>query len=85
MNLETTKKFQDQAFAFKKIMLAACMNIFVNYSQNMALINILNLNWKEIATNMFQVHKAVSASVHQMISFDCLIQGFIYKKLARIY
>ena len=41
----------------------------------MAIINIMNLNWKEIASGMFQVHKAVSASFHQMISLDCLIKG----------
>ena len=78
--METTKKYQDQGFAFKKIMIAACMNIYVNYSQNMSLINILNLNWKEIASSMFQVHKAVSASVHQMIALDCLIRGFFINR-----
>ena len=60
-------------------MIAACMNIFVNYNQNMTIINILNLNWKEIASSMFQVHKAVSATVHQAISLDCLIKGSSYK------
>ena len=60
------------------------MNIFVNYSQNMAIINIMNLNWKEIASSMFQVHKAVSASLHQMISLDCLIKGELFIEYHKI-
>ena len=73
--MDSTKKFEKKDFAFKTIMLSACMKIFVNYTQSMAIINTLDLNWKEIVSNMFQFHKVASGAVQQMISLECLIQG----------
>ena len=65
----------DQDYAFQKILKTTVIKIFVNYTQNMAIINTLNLNWKDIALNMFKVHQAVSGSLHQIISLECFIRG----------
>ena len=51
------------------------MKILVNYTQSMAIIKTLNLNWKEIVNNLFQLHKTTSGSINEMISLECLIQG----------
>ena len=75
LNFSTLKKYEDQDFVVEKIMISACMKILVNYTQSMAIIKTLNLNWKEIVNNLFQVHKTTSGSINEMISLECLIQG----------
>ena len=52
------------------------MKIYINYSQFMAIINYLNLNWGTIGKEMFQIHTTVSGSVNQMISLECIVHGF---------
>ena len=62
-------------FSLKKILIAGNIKIFVNYSQSMAIINTLNLNWKDLASNMFQFHQASSGAVQNLISLECLFNG----------
>ena len=54
---------------------AAFFKIFINYSQMLAIINGLNLNWNEIFLNFFDAYKPISGSVHQILSFECIFSG----------
>ena len=77
-------KFLDQEFAAQNIIISAYIKIFVNYSQFMTIINSLNLNWGDIVTGMFQIHKTVSGSLNQMISLECVLKSKNLTSLIKI-
>ena len=68
---------QDRSFAAKKMILGASIKIFANYSQTIAIINTLNLNWNQTLSDMFNFHKVVSGGFQQVISLECLLKGLI--------
>ena len=68
---------QDKSFAIKNMILGAYIKIFVNYSQTIAIIQTLNLNWDQKLSDMFYLHKTVSGGVQQVIALECLMTGLI--------
>ena len=66
---------KDQNLAIKKMISAAYVKVYVNYSQTIAIINTLQLNWDQQISDIFNVHKVVSGGVQQVIGLECLIQG----------
>ena len=51
---------------------AASLKIFMNYSQTIAILNNLNLNWK---SQIFNIHKAASGGFQQVVSVECFFTG----------
>jgi len=68
---------QDKSFAIKTMTLGASLKIFVNYSQTIAIIHSLHLNWDEKLSDMFNLHKTISSGVQQVIGLECLLEGWI--------
>ena len=68
---------QDKSFAIKNMILGAYIKIFVNYSQTIAIIQTLNLNWDQKLSDMFNLHKTASGGVQQVIALECLMTGLI--------
>lgn len=66
---------QDKSFAIKKMITGAYIKVFINYSQTIAIINTLHLNWDEKLTALFNIHKTVSGGFQQVISIECLSEG----------
>ena len=54
---------------------AAHFKIFLNYSQTIAIINTLHLNWDSILLEFFNIHKTVSGGMEQVVSIECFIAG----------
>ena len=70
-------KISNKDFTYKKMLTAAYIKIFINYSQCLSIINSLNLNWNEIFSRFFETHKILSGSVHQVLSLECVFSGFL--------
>ena len=68
----------DKEYAMENKLKAAFFKILINYSQCIAIINSLKLNWSEILLNLFQTQKVVSGSMHQAFSIECLIEGIFF-------
>jgi len=68
---------QDRSFAAKKMILGASIKIFANYSQTIAIINTLNLNWNQTLSDIFNLHKIISGGVQQVIPLECFVKGLI--------
>jgi len=66
---------QDKNFVVKKMILGAYIKIFVNYSQTIAIINTLHLNWDQKLSDLFNIHKTVSGGVQQVVALECLLEG----------
>ena len=66
---------QDKNFVVKKMILGAYIKIFVNYSQTIAIINTLHLNWDQKLSDLFNIHKTVSGGVQQVVALECLMEG----------
>ena len=62
-----------------KILTAAYIKIFINYSQCISIINSLKLNWNEIFSKFIEMHKIVSGGVHQVLSLECVFSGKLNK------
>ena len=74
-NYQSLKKFKEKEIVAQKIMFSAYTKIMLNFSQIIAIIGSLNLNWGELFTNLFPFYKIASGNLHQMISYECLISG----------
>jgi len=70
-------------FALKRMILAAYVKVFVNYSQTIAIINTLHLNWDQKISDMLNLHKSVSGGVQQVIALECLVEGNFLCKIFR--
>jgi len=78
LNYNNIMNLKDKNFAIKKMILGAYFKIFVNYSQTIAIINTLHLNWNQKLYDMFNLMKIVSGGVQQIIAVECLTTGFIF-------
>ena len=58
-----------------KMLTAAYLKIFINYSQCISIINSLKLDWNEIFSKFIETHKIVSGGVHQVLSLECVFSG----------
>jgi hypothetical protein len=67
---------KDEHFAAKKMISGAYIKVLVNYSQTIAIINTLQLDWDQKLSDLFNLHKTVSGGVQQVIAIECLIKGF---------
>ena len=68
----------DKNFAIEKFLKAAYFKILINYSQTIAIINSLKLDWSQIFLDVFQAQKVASGSLHQIIAIECIITGNIH-------
>ena len=75
MNLNKLNQLKDSSFAIKKMMTAASLKIFMNYSQTITILNSLNLNWEQQLLNIFNIHKAASGGFQEIVSLECLFTG----------
>ena len=67
----------DQSFAVKKMITAASLKIFMNYSQTISILNSLNLNWEDKLLKIFSIYKGVSGGFQQVVSIECFFTGNI--------
>ena len=56
---------------------AATLKIFINYSQTIAILNSLNLNWESKISQMFNIHQAASGGLQQVVALECFFTGKI--------
>jgi len=59
-------------------MFSAYTKILLNFSQIIAIIGSLNLDWGSLFTQLFPFYKIASGNLHQMISYECLISGNVF-------
>ena len=59
----------------KKMITAASLKIFMNYTQNIAILNSLNLNWESTILKMFNLHKAASGGLQDVVAVECFFTG----------
>ena len=65
----------NKSFAIQKMITAAYLKIFLNYSQTISIINSLHLNWNNEINYMFNLQNTVSGSFQNVISVECLMNG----------
>ena len=56
---------------------SAIVKIFMNYSQTIAILNTLNLNWEGKILEIFNIYKTASGGIQQVVSIECFFTGFI--------
>ena len=71
INLDQLNRLKNRSFAIKKMIKAATLKIFMNYSQTIAIFNSLNLNWDVQLLNIFNMHKASSGGFQEVASLEC--------------
>ena len=75
MNLNDLASLSNQSIVLKKIITAASLNIFMNYSQTITIIESLNLNWESQIMGIFNIYKTVSGGFQQIVSSECFFTG----------
>ena len=75
MNLKQLNQLKNPSFAIKKMITAAALKIFMNYSQTIAILNSLNLNWEGLLLEIFNIHKAASGGFQEVVSLECFFTG----------
>ena len=79
------KLVKNESFAVRKIINSAYFKIVINYSQTIAILNSLKLNWNEIIAQYFQIHKMASGSIDQILSIECILYGKFMNFFKTIY
>ena len=54
---------------------AASLKIFMNYTQNIAILKSLNLNWESTILEIFNISKAASGGFQDVVSVECFFTG----------
>jgi len=70
---------KSKSFAFEKIINAAYIKVFLNFSQSISILANLHLNWNALLTNFFSFQKSSSGNPQEMLAFECVFQKG-YKK-----
>ena len=70
-------KLMDQKYAVQKMLFGACIKILVNYSQSIAIIQSLNLNWSSVLSYLFIVNKTGSGNIQGIVGLECVFEGII--------
>ena len=85
MNFSKLNQLADESFAVRKMITAASLKIFMNYSQTIAILNTLDLNWENKLLEIFNIHKVASGGFQEVISVECfftqgkyLILNFVF-------
>ena len=68
----------DHSFVVKKMITTAYLSIFLNYSQTIAILNSLHLNWQSNLIHIFDIYKAIAGGLQEIISIECFMTGFKY-------
>jgi len=68
-------KLLNKEYAVEKLLVGARMKILLNYSQSIAIIQSLNLNWNSILSYIFLANKAGSGNAHSIAGIECLFEG----------
>jgi len=65
----------NKSFAIQKMITAAYLKIFLNYSQTISIIDSLHLNWNKEISYMFNLQNTASGSFQNVITVECLMSG----------
>ena len=76
MNFSRLMQLSDKTYVVKKMITAAYLKIFMNYSQTISIMNSLQLNWDGKLLQLFSIYKSASGGFQQVISIECFITGF---------
>ena len=71
-------------FAIEKMMTSASLKILMNYSQTIAILNTLNLDWEGQLLKVFNIHKAASGCFQEVVSIECFFTGFYFNYFSKI-
>lgn len=67
--------FMDKEMAIERMMNAAYMKIFLNYTQGIMIINSLRMNWNHLFDEVVSYFEPVSGNVGKIISVECIVEG----------
>ena len=81
LNFNKFSRFSDPNFVIKKMLTAAHIKIFMNFSQTITILTSLNLNWQGHVLEMFNIHKSASGGFQEVVSVECFFTGIIYIKI----
>ena len=81
---DSTMNTKSKSFALDKIIKAAYIKIFVNFSQSISILSNLNLNWNDLLTNFFSFQKSSSGSPHELLAFECVFKKG-YKTIKNVF
>ena len=70
-------KLSDQSFLIENMMTAACLKIFLNYSQTISILDSFNLNWDTKLLEIFNIHKVASGGLQEVASIECFFAGMM--------
>ena len=65
---------KSKSFAVERILKAAYIKIFLNFSQSISILANLNLNWNALLTNFFTFLKSSSGNPQEVLAFECVFQ-----------
>ena len=75
LNFPTSEKMKSE-IAIKRMIRAAHIKIFLNYSQTLTIINALQINWNIVLWNFFSLNKTISGGAGQILTFECFVKGY---------
>ena len=76
INYDQLNKLKSPSFAIKKMITAATLKIFINYSQTITIINGLKFDWDVLLLNTLNLYKASAGSLQEVVSFECFFTGY---------
>ncbi len=65
---------KSKSFALEKIIKAAYIKVFLNFSQSISILANLHLNWNELLTNFFSFLKSSSGNPQELLAFECVFK-----------
>lgn len=75
LNYSKLSKFKDMKFTVQQNFKGALMKILLNYSQGIAIINSLKINWGNLFGNLFRSAKMASGNAYEVVSLECIIES----------
>ena len=75
LNFPTSEKMKSE-IAIKRMIRAAHIKIFLNYSQTLTIINALQINWNIDLSIFFSLNKTISGGAGQILTFECFAKGY---------
>ena len=75
MNFNLLNQLSNPNVLIRQMITAASLKILMNYTQNIAILNTLNLNWGSKILEMFNIHKASSGGLQDVVSIECFFTG----------
>lgn len=73
MSYNSCMNLKNKHYASRKIVSAAVMKIFLNYTQTIAILKNLQLEWGDILSQLFGTVEATGGSINQVYGLDCLL------------